>query len=182
MKPVMQTKFGDPDGNCFASCLASLLELPLESVPDFQEKDWWGAFKRWLKKRGLAPINLYGGKGYILPRDTLCIAGGKGPRGLEHSVIWKTGGHGVAKMVHDPHPSGEGLVGKPRDLTFLVSFDPAKPVWTDYPKEDPAERLYLGSRKGCQYFPCHEESKLEDCTYCFCPFYPCKRPIVRVSG
>jgi len=24
----------------------------------------------------------------------------------------------------------------------------------------------------CQFFPCHEG--LEDCTFCWCPFYPCK--------
>lgn len=23
----------------------------------------------------------------------------------------------------------------------------------------------------CEYFPCHK--KLEDCTFCYCPFYPC---------
>lgn len=25
--------------------------------------------------------------------------------------------------------------------------------------------------KACSYFPCHRE--LEDCTFCYCPFYPC---------
>lgn len=25
--------------------------------------------------------------------------------------------------------------------------------------------------KDCEYYPCH--SVLEDCTFCFCPFYPC---------
>ena len=24
----------------------------------------------------------------------------------------------------------------------------------------------------CKYYPCHED--LEDCTYCYCPIYPCK--------
>src|SRR3989338_8910604 len=26
--------------------------------------------------------------------------------------------------------------------------------------------------KACSYFPCHED--LEDCTFCYCPFYPCQ--------
>ena len=26
----------------------------------------------------------------------------------------------------------------------------------------------------CICFPCHDESKLQDCTFCFCPLYPCK--------
>ena len=25
--------------------------------------------------------------------------------------------------------------------------------------------------KACKFFPCHTE--LEDCTFCYCPFYPC---------
>lgn len=25
--------------------------------------------------------------------------------------------------------------------------------------------------KACSYFPCHK--RLEDCTFCYCPFYPC---------
>jgi precorrin-3B C17-methyltransferase len=25
--------------------------------------------------------------------------------------------------------------------------------------------------EGCEYYPCH--SILGDCTFCFCPFYPC---------
>jgi len=28
------------------------------------------------------------------------------------------------------------------------------------------------TNKACQYFPCHKN--LEDCTFCYCPFYPCK--------
>ncbi len=28
---------------------------------------------------------------------------------------------------------------------------------------------------GCQHRPCHEG--LEDCTFCYCPFYPCNDPV-----
>lgn len=34
MKPAMQTKFGEYEGDCFAACIASLFELPIEDVPD----------------------------------------------------------------------------------------------------------------------------------------------------
>lgn len=27
-------------------------------------------------------------------------------------------------------------------------------------------------REKCPYYPCHKG--LEDCTYCYCPIYPCK--------
>lgn len=25
----------------------------------------------------------------------------------------------------------------------------------------------------CKYYPCHEETKLETCLFCYCPIYPC---------
>ena len=30
----------------------------------------------------------------------------------------------------------------------------------------------LGIDTSCRYYPCHRGG-LEDCTFCFCPFYPC---------
>lgn len=29
-----------------------------------------------------------------------------------------------------------------------------------------------GTNKQCAYFPCH--AGLEDCTFCYCPLYPCE--------
>jgi len=33
------------------------------------------------------------------------------------------------------------------------------------------EKGWLGPNKGCEFYPCHHYG--QDCTYCFCPFYPC---------
>lgn len=33
MKPVDQTTFGAPHGNCLMACVASILEVPLDSLP-----------------------------------------------------------------------------------------------------------------------------------------------------
>ncbi|KXB02735.1 hypothetical protein AKJ43_00720 [candidate division MSBL1 archaeon SCGC-AAA261D19] len=30
----------------------------------------------------------------------------------------------------------------------------------------------LGPNKDCSYYPCHFDG--QDCTWCFCPFFPCK--------
>ena len=27
--------------------------------------------------------------------------------------------------------------------------------------------------KACAFYPCHDINKLEDCTFCYCPKYPC---------
>jgi Zn-finger protein len=36
------------------------------------------------------------------------------------------------------------------------------------------KQAILGVKKGkeCNYYPCHFEG--QDCSYCFCPFYPCE--------
>ncbi|MBN1215582.1 MAG: hypothetical protein JXA99_09060 [Candidatus Lokiarchaeota archaeon] len=33
------------------------------------------------------------------------------------------------------------------------------------------EKKLRGKDKNCHYFPCHDE--IEDCSFCYCPFYPC---------
>lgn len=34
------------------------------------------------------------------------------------------------------------------------------------------ERGHVGSDETCEYYPCHYEG--QDCTFCYCPFYPCE--------
>lgn len=39
----------------------------------------------------------------------------------------------------------------------------------------------MGSNRECKYYPCHNkdesyrnsDAQMQDCTFCFCPFYPC---------
>lgn len=50
MKAIDQTTFGK-EGNCFAASLASVLELPLDSVPNFcvaYPSDWFAKTNEWL--------------------------------------------------------------------------------------------------------------------------------------
>jgi hypothetical protein len=54
LTPVSQTEHG-PGGNCFAACLASLLDLPLASVPDLRGLPDWGIrLAAWLGPMGWA--------------------------------------------------------------------------------------------------------------------------------
>ncbi len=118
MKPVTQTTFGDKRGNCYAACIASLLEIPLDGVPNFcfeakSESRWMNEVQDWLKEQGwgiammLFPKldsikeTIYVG---MFPKDCHYIISGKSPRGLLHSVIGRDG-----KIVHDPHPDGGGV-------------------------------------------------------------------------
>lgn len=118
MKPVDQTVFGDPTGNCFSACVASLLGLSIEDVPWFNgHADWYAAFRAWLRPRGYYPVTFRLDSAWR--PDGYAITGGRSPRATSHAVV--TLGLDV---VHDPHPSREGLV-RHEDVTVLVPFDAA---------------------------------------------------------
>ncbi len=113
MTPVKQTKLygadGIHNGNCFAACLASLLDLPLWMVPPFE--DMFGRHTdhhmtrcaEWLRRMfGLHLVRTEGHQFEALPE--FYMASGLSPRGVFHAVICSNG-----KMVHDPHPSDAGV-------------------------------------------------------------------------
>lgn len=54
MIPVIQSRIGT-NGNCMAACLASILEMPLASVPDFSldEKQFYCDIQAFLQLLGL---------------------------------------------------------------------------------------------------------------------------------
>src|SRR5579875_1399637 len=55
MIPIRQTRTGEI-GNCFAACLASILEIPLQVVPEFptgSDEQFFEAAQKWLATKGL---------------------------------------------------------------------------------------------------------------------------------
>lgn len=127
----------DEMGNCFATCVACLLELDPAIVPNFVAKrgDWWAGLQDWLVERGYFAIEVdykadQPATFWPLPGDVLCIVNGKSPRGDHtHSVICKTeivdGAIRNSRFVwvHDPHPSND-FVGEVRSITFIVPLPP----------------------------------------------------------
>ena len=113
MTPVHQTKFGnaagEAAGNCLQAALASLFDLPLDSVPHFvaySDAQWWAEFNAWLGSRfGLFIVSITREQVPYLDQRGYYIQYGNSPRGFPHVVIAKDG-----EMVHDPHPDGTGLV------------------------------------------------------------------------
>jgi len=102
MKAVFQTKFGKPHGNCLQACVATVLELELETVPNFVDfEDWRGELQAFLARYGFWAVWLADGP---TPRGYHLIEG-IGPRGLCHAVVGHNG-----EIVHDPHPDGGGIV------------------------------------------------------------------------
>ena len=125
MIPVMQTSFGE-DGNCFEACVASILEIPLEEVVKLNNKGtingkhWQVVFNEWLNKRGLWSFAaIFDGNHSIteiLEHAGYSIISGYSSRSLMHSTVWLG-----SKMVHDPHPSGNGIK-KPEDIFVIIPF------------------------------------------------------------
>lgn len=127
MKPTPQTKFGTKvgnadTGNCFAATIASILEVDLETVPNFCEhEDWRERTNKYLADFGLFYIDLQIGEQD--PSEIFHYAGyhvisGVGPRGCRHSVV---GFKGIT--IFDPHPSLEGLITH-EEYGFLIPVDP----------------------------------------------------------
>lgn len=134
MKPIRQTVLSAPNGNCFAACIASVLDLELDEVPNFcafqRPRDWWRETQIWLAARGLAPVEfrVKDDAGNWFPRisplyvNVLCILGGKSPRGsFDHAVVGETTDDGF-RLLHDPHPEGKFLDGDPTHVLFLVNI------------------------------------------------------------
>lgn len=134
MKPVEQTIFRPEEGaNCYAACVASLLEIPLVDVPHLHgaegmtEKGYDGyreRLYRWLRARNLEPLYFKAQHDWI--PSGYAIMAVRSPRcpEIEHAVVARDG-----VVVWDPHPQrerwaeiGQETVG----YTIFQAIDPAK--------------------------------------------------------
>jgi len=124
MRPVDMTIFHDPPrsyGNCYSACIASILELPIESFDEFHRLySAWGVLHEagekvsWevrtahvseiQERTGHIPIHVQFGGDTIVPLGW-SIANGPAERGVDHSCVALNG-----TIIHDPHPSRAGLI------------------------------------------------------------------------
>jgi len=128
MNPVYQTKFGKTEGNCLAACLASIFEIPIESVSDFGLTDlWYAKFEDYMIQTfDLQPVDLlvdkldgWKPKGYHL-------INGKSPRGnYDHAVVGLSG-----EPVHDPFPNGNCELEQSAYTIFVAMLFDAEKKWT----------------------------------------------------
>ena len=122
MKPVHQTEFRQGLGDCLRACLATIFEIPISMMPNFWESTqdasvFWRETNTWLHENHgyrCMPISVNPGHEYLM-EDLLCIASGKTVRGDEgHAVVWRN------RMIHDPHPSGLGLLNDEPDVFIIL--------------------------------------------------------------
>jgi hypothetical protein len=136
MIPQPQARYGKPGetdatgGDCFAACLASVLEIPLERVPVFHSGEWWGRYQDWAE-----PLNLRLVWILVARRNAHVLADHKGYQivGCDsfhgdwlHAVVYRDG-----RLCFDPNPTNVGRRAaeyRPRDVVFLVPIDPAQPI------------------------------------------------------
>ena len=137
MIPVTQTKVLVKDsrgnihvrGNCYASCIASILELTITEVPNVEvfyhldngyhdevmltflnSKGWelctddrFKLFHQDFEDTSFSCTD-YSDPELNGLKERYYLVSGKSERGVYHMCIFKAG-----KLVHDPHPSREGL-------------------------------------------------------------------------
>lgn len=134
MKPVFQTTFGSPGGNCFQACVASILEMPIDALPAFGQdvrfldKGQWyiPRMSEWLIAHcgvGMLLITNEKGGAHEFIQSAIVIAGGDTTRGTlgGHCVVWQDG-----RCIHDPYPGGEGLSRPPEEFYLFFLPDPSK--------------------------------------------------------
>jgi hypothetical protein len=142
MKPVDQTLTGEA-GNCFSACLASLLELPVEQVPNFgvdglppfgvteaEHLLWSRRFfenvNAWLAPLGFSYFEVATPEALpeilwaAVPSGFWIAVGPGGRETTNHAVVMQG-----REIVHDPHPSRAGLL-EARGIGVLVPLDPVQ--------------------------------------------------------
>ena len=129
MLPIKQRIKHDPAngqyGDCWRAAMASVLDLPYESVPHICEGlddspengvEFNRREREFLLKHGHVPIKLlYSGENTLEAvltclgannPNTFYFLGGRAPRGAGHIVVCLNN-----KIVHDPHPDDCGITG-----------------------------------------------------------------------
>lgn len=125
MRPVTQTVFNTTRGDCFSACLATLLEVECDAVPNIHDHgdDWFYPLNVWLRERhGLVLLMIeadaYAEKVWF-PDGVPFIASVDVSIGIRHAVVMAYDGM-TAKVLHDPFPGNSGIESGPVFMYFLV--------------------------------------------------------------
>jgi hypothetical protein len=138
MKPVFQAVIHPERGDCFAACVASILELTLAEVPNFraQHRNMIIPIQTWLRGRGLCYFELdkWAGRAtwpYLADGlHCLLTVPSQSFPGTQHCVVgrWsrdaQSGAVGAA-IVHDPNPRNREYSASTADrVGFLLAIHP----------------------------------------------------------
>jgi len=113
MKEIKQRVVNNVYGDCFSACMASLLELPIEVLPNDHSEAWFFIWEVFLKQFGLA-ISSGRADGPIWhDYPWIATVKSKNFKNDSHVIIMDDGGN----VLFDPSPKktykkGESLLGK----------------------------------------------------------------------
>jgi len=125
MKRLRQTIHGPEKGNCFATCVSMITDIPIEDVPIivWNDEQWWPNVCEFLKSKGWASgiikqtafdqsiASVYA----LVDMHIPLIVTGKSPRyDCNHCVVQ------VGDKVYDPHESNSGVLEPYEDIIFLI--------------------------------------------------------------
>ena len=127
MTPIFQTDRTATSGNCLQASLASVLEVPLESVPHFSRDEsdatFYAAVRRWLIAQHGLTVMCFPESYWAEHQPVYHLISGRSPCGSEHVVVARDG-----DVVHDP-------AGNPPAITkgllcdrlywFFIAVDPS---------------------------------------------------------
>jgi hypothetical protein len=111
--------------------------LRIEDVPNFAaDESYFEGLDEWLKSRDLRAIRLRFASSddcsrtYFGYSDDHVILWGSSPRErdgrrLQHAVVGRCNGYGL-EIIHDPHPSRDGLCGQPYGVMWIVPANVAE--------------------------------------------------------
>lgn len=116
----------DEGGDCFAACIASILEVPIDGFPNFladgdYEGHWCHRWQQWLYENYRAELRFWSGRSEMPDTSDLCwwIAG-VDINGTKHSVVFYKD-----EFRHDPAPEGcrrEWTLADVEDAAALFSI------------------------------------------------------------
>lgn len=119
MKPVEQTITEGPEADCLRACIASILEMQIERVPNYHT-NWLKLYNDWLLPTGLTLVWFDEGAGHPIRPRGFSILSAKSPRGdFDHCVVCRDG-----DIVWDPHPQREMGVGRYVDWIVFAVREP----------------------------------------------------------
>ena len=118
------------DGQCFRCCLATLLQVPLDTVPPMKRtKDGWMArLRSWTRTYGYDLIYVRNLAARFTKAPVIVGGNPTGQRGAWHAIIVQSG-----RTLHDPFPPGHGRSRGLKtwvDYYLLVPMEPGQYVAT----------------------------------------------------
>eukprot|EP01134_Creolimax_fragrantissima_P000580 CFRG0580T1 len=108
-----QTEFEAEKGNALQACVATILNVPMNEVPNFiMEPDYWASMLSHAKTQQYTlikvPLTAEGRLPFATGEGALCIVRGTSPRGSHgHVVVGAVATDGTRiDLIHDPFPNG----------------------------------------------------------------------------